>query len=60
MAWNARRYTPFTSVGVDHDVAPDGRFPMIKLGDAAVPAPEAAPTITIVTHWLDELRARVR
>ena len=41
-----------------YDVSPDGqRFLMIK--DAAVDDQEAAPSITIVLNWLEELKAKL-
>jgi serine/threonine-protein kinase len=65
-AWNAgtprkvveNRYrTSPSSNGRNYDTAPDGqRFLMIKrAGDPAA----ASPTIVVVQHWDEELRARV-
>lgn len=54
-----RPYVPFPNSGADYDVAPDGRFLMIKLG-AANAEPSAPISMTIVAHWVDELKARVK
>jgi len=42
--------------GTDYDTAPDGRFLMIKNPPPTV----RSRTITVVTHWIDELKERVK
>ena len=43
----------------NYDVSPDSKkFLMIKNAQAAGPAER--PSLTIVTHWLDELKTRVK
>jgi serine/threonine-protein kinase len=41
-----------------YDVFPDGRFAMIRSGDAGE-GPDAAPNVVLIQHWFEELRARV-
>jgi serine/threonine-protein kinase len=43
------------TAGFDYDLAPDGRFLMVKLG-----AEEQRPSLHVVLNWADELRRRVR
>ncbi len=43
--------------GRTYDVAPDGRFLLIK--EPAGAAVTTAPTIVVVEHWLDEVRKRL-
>jgi serine/threonine-protein kinase len=48
-----------SNTGRVYDVAADGRFLAVKLSEGnASAAPR--PTIEIVSHWFDELRARVK
>jgi eukaryotic-like serine/threonine-protein kinase len=47
---------PTTLNGRTYDVAPDGRFLLIKEPATAV---AVAPTIVVVEHWIDEVRKRV-
>ena len=56
---DATPYLILTLNGTDYDVSPDGRrFLMIKrLTEAAA---TTKPAITVVTHWVDELKARVK
>jgi len=57
--FDAHTYAPPSRNGIDYDTARDGRFLMIK-----EPLPQgnanARTTLTVVTHWTDELRARVK
>jgi len=57
--FETRAYLPGSLPGIDYDTARDGRFLMIKRrpqeGESA-----ATPKLTFVTHWTDELRARVK
>jgi serine/threonine protein kinase len=57
--FDTRVYMEVGAPGIDYDTAPDGRFLMIKKRGLDLDA-TASPTITIITHWLDELRARVK
>jgi len=43
--------------GVDYDVASDGRFLMIRQTGVGAES-GVRPSLVIVTHWTDELRAR--
>ena len=52
-----RPYVPFLNNGVDLDVAPDGRFLTIKLGDKSG-TPASPSALMIVTHWVDELKSQ--
>jgi serine/threonine protein kinase len=45
--------------GVDYDVASDGRFLMIRQTGVGSES-GVKPSLVIVTHWTDELRARVK
>jgi hypothetical protein len=45
-----------TYLGFD-DVAPDGRFLMVK--NAAVASEAQTNQLNVVVHWLEELKARV-
>jgi eukaryotic-like serine/threonine-protein kinase len=42
-------------LGVDDDLAPDGRFMMVKPG----PEEQAPPGLHVVLNWVDELKRRV-
>jgi hypothetical protein len=47
----------FTGAIRAFDISADGRrFLVVKNGDNAAPR----PSITVVSHWFDELRARVK
>ena len=52
-------YRPVGRPGVEYDAAPDGRFLMVKTRSVDANA-GSRQTITIVTHWMDELKARVK
>ena len=52
-------YLPVLMTGQDYDTAPDGRFLMIKRRALETRA-NTTPTMTIVTHWIDEVKARVK
>ncbi len=48
----------FGAPGRNYDVAPDGRFLMVKTGSQ--PGEDApTPNITVVLNWFEELKARV-
>ena len=57
--FDATAYLSVLQPGVDYDTAPDGRFLMIKRRNVTTTA-DARPTLTIVTHWVDEVKARVK
>jgi len=48
-------YLPIGTGFRSYDVAPDGRFAMIKLGDAGNTS-ESAPNIILVQNWAEELK----
>ncbi len=50
-------YLPPFSGARNYDVAPDGRFLMVKTGDETGEAPP--PQITVVLNWHQELLERV-
>ena len=50
-------YLPPGAGGRNYDVAPDGRFLMLKAADETGEAPPAQ--ITVVLNWFEELTARV-
>jgi Tol biopolymer transport system component len=45
----------YSFVGRTYDISRDGRFLLLKTGAATT----LHPSITVVSHWVDELRARV-
>jgi hypothetical protein len=45
--------------GLQFDVSSDGKR-LLMLRDSAAPAGAAALSLTIVTHWLDEMKTRVK
>jgi hypothetical protein len=49
--FDARPYCPTSGVGTDYDMAPDGGFLMITRGQPT--------SLTIVTHWIEQVRAKV-
>jgi Tol biopolymer transport system component len=57
--FDAHTYAPPGRNGIDYDTARDGRFLMIK-EQLLQGGPNGRTTITVVTHWTDELRARVK
>jgi hypothetical protein len=46
--------TSYNGLGPGYDVAPDGRFLIVKLG-----ASNERQEITVVENWFEELKARV-
>ena len=48
----------FGAPGRNYDVAPDGRFLMVKAGDETGDG-ATAPEITVVLNWFEELTALV-
>jgi serine/threonine-protein kinase len=55
--FSVREFVLPTTQGREFDVAPDGRFLLLK--DATVGRSRAGAQIAVVQHWLDDLRARV-
>jgi len=48
-------------VGRNYDVAPDGRFLFIRaIDEARAGQPAPRPSLVVVTHWVDEVRGRVK
>jgi serine/threonine protein kinase len=57
--FDTRPYIAVGQPGIDYDPTLDGRFLMIKKPGAGSDS-VVTPVITIVTHWLDDVRARVK
>ncbi|MGH9409925.1 MAG: hypothetical protein ACRD1V_10780 [Vicinamibacterales bacterium] len=53
-------YANLGSTGRSYDVARDGRFVFSKLFDPAGSAAPPPQGLIVVTHWLDEVHARVK
>jgi len=58
------RYSPGSFAAGQYDVAPDGRFLMVRNAGAADPAaadlePPEEPRVVLVLNWFEELKARV-
>ena len=56
-----RPYIAMIQPGIDYDTTPEGRFLMInRRPQESDGAGALAQVLTVVTHWTDELRARVK
>ena len=55
LLFEGRYIIDFATLGLDYDVAPDGRFLMMKPSEEE----QAPPRLNVVLNWVDELTRRV-